>query len=303
MLQKTIKQEVVIKGVALHSGKEALLRLKPLKSGEGIVFKRVDLAGDNTIPANYQNVSSTVMNTEIANGKGAKVATIEHLMAAFFFLGIDNILVELDAPEVPVVDGSAFAYMEAIKKVGLRTLSAARKVVRVVRDIKIKDSYWSVAVSPSEKFRVSSTIDFDHPAIGCQSYDFTLGEFPEANDISKAKTFGFLKDVQTLHSRGLALGANATNVTVLTENGVAEECKLFYGNDFVRHKVLDFCGDIYLGGALILGDFTSYKAGHEANNRLLHAIFKDKANFEVLPDTTARHSVDLHSKPAEVHWH
>lgn len=281
MLQTTIKGEVNISGIALHSGKTAYLRLKPLPAGSGIIFKRTDLAEDNIIEATYLNVSKTVMCTEIANKAGANVTTIEHLMAAFFFLDLDNVMVEVSTSELPVLEGASYGYMQAILEVGLANLPVSKKVLRIKKPISCELGETRLTIEPSEDFIINAKINFEHEFIGEQSYTYKHGEFSNSEDISKAKTFGFMKDVEQLYANGLALGASADNATILTEAGVLEGCKLTYKDEFVRHKVLDMCGDLYLAGHPILGKVTAFKPSHFANNQLVRQIYRNPENYTI----------------------
>ena len=281
MNQRTVNEAVSIKGRALHSGKEVEVTLKPLAAESGIIFKRTDLKGDNVIEAKYSNVTSTTLCTEIGNEAGAKVATIEHLMAAFFFLGIDNILVEVRGSELPAVDGSAYGFMQKILKVGLKELDSPKSILEILETVSIKSDKWELSIKPSESFIINGSISFEHSFINNQSYSYRYGEYVDAADISKAKTFGFLKDIDFLHKNGIGLGANSTNSNIITENGILDGCKLSYKDEFVKHKILDMCGDLYLSGYVIKGEITAFKPGHLANNQLLKAIFNSKANYNV----------------------
>lgn len=296
MKQATVDSVVTIKGIALHSGKQVVMNIKPLEDNQGIIFKRVDLPKHNKIKANYKNVSSTTLCTEISNKKGAKVATIEHLMAAFFFLGIDNALVEVDSTELPSSDGSAYNFIKQILKVGIKELSYPKNVLKILKPVVIKNDVWELSIKPSNSFIVNAQISFSHKLIGTQKYTYKYGEHYNANDIYKAKTFGFLKDAEKLHKAGIGLGANNKNSNILTDNSLMEGCELSYENEFVKHKILDLCGDLYLSDYFIQGEITANKPGHFSNNQLLKSIFSSKYNYCIISSNANDLVVSKNSK-------
>lgn len=297
MKQATISDIIIIKGVSLHGGKQVVMKLKPLEANSGIIFKRVDLQKNNTIVAHYKNVSSTNLCTEISNNKGAKVATIEHLMAAFFFLGIDNVLVELDEAEVPASDGSAYNFIKQILKVGVKELSYSKSILKVLKQVSIKSDVWELSIKPSDSFIVHGKVDFSHSLIGSQSYTYQYGKYSNEKDIYKAKTFGFLKDAEKLHKQGIGLGANSKNSNILTDTSLMEGCKLSYQDEFVKHKILDLCGDLYLSGYFIQGEITASKPGHLSNNNLLRNIFVNKSNYCIIGNSN---NIIIH-KDSKIH--
>ncbi|MGV3278519.1 UDP-3-O-acyl-N-acetylglucosamine deacetylase [Rickettsiales bacterium LUAb2] len=285
MKQLTIKKPVEIKGVALHSGKEITMKLIPLEANQGIIYKRTDLAENNIIEAKPNNVHFTTLCTQIDNGHGAVVSTIEHLMSALYHLGIDNLMIEVNGSELPVLDGSANVFVKKIAKAGIKQLDADKKFLKILKPLEIKSDKWSVSIKPSEQFVIDMIIDFAHPTIGRQRYKYVEGKTNYLRAISRARTFGFLKDVEFLRSQGLGRGASVENTVVLDETSLYKDCKLRYKNEFVRHKILDMCGDLYVAGFRIQGEIFAEKPGHQANNLLLREIFSDPSNYEITTES------------------
>jgi UDP-3-O-[3-hydroxymyristoyl] N-acetylglucosamine deacetylase len=284
MQQITINKSIKLSGVGLHSGKKVNLKLLPAPENTGIIFKRVDVSNvdHQVIKANYLNVTDTKLCTLLSNEFGVKIGTIEHLLSALSALFIDNIIVEVDAPEVPILDGSATIFVKEIEKVGLLHQKANKKILKVLKPVSLENEKWKITILPSDKFSVSATIDFNDKLIGRQSYDFDFITSNYNREISKARTFTFLKDVEYLKSIGLALGGNLDNAIVISDNKVLNATGLRYKNEFVRHKVLDLIGDIYLSGYYIQGKIIAEKMGHEANNMILRELFKDKNNYDII---------------------
>lgn len=275
-MQHTLKNTVELSGIGLHSGKTVSLRLRPAPVDFGIVFKRIDLGeGRNLIPAKHDRVVDTRLCTLIANESGARVGTIEHLMAAFRGLGIDNVLVELDAPEVPVMDGSSKPFIDEIDKVGLVAQSAPRRAIKILKEIIVRDGDKTVRLSPSNVPVFAGRIEFAHADIGVQDYTLKLVNGNFRHDVSDCRTFGFYKEAEMLRAAGLGLGGSLENAIVLDDNGVMNPDGLRCSDEFIRHKILDAVGDLYLAGGPVIGAYEGFKAGHALNNAILHAMFAD----------------------------
>lgn len=286
-MQQTLKTSIQIDGIGLHSGRTVHMRLVPASADHGIVFKRVDMEeGKNFIPALYGSVTDTRLCTLIENDHGARVGTIEHLMAALRGCGIDNLLVEIDAAEVPVMDGSAQPFIKAIDEAGILRLAAPRRAIKILKDITVRDGDKYVRLSPSNVPVFSGRIEFNHADIGVQDYTLKLVNGNFRHDVADCRTFGFLKEAEMLRAAGLGLGGSLETAIILDDNGVMNPEGLRCSDEFVRHKILDAVGDLYLAGGPILGAYEGYKAGHALNNAILHALFADR---------TAWMPVDLHA--------
>ncbi len=279
--QRTLKSPVTTTGVGLHTGARVDMTLKPAGPDTGIVFQRVDLPGLPWLEADPARVTDTRMCTSLRQGD-FKVSTVEHLMSALAGLGIDNLRVELTGPEVPILDGSAAPFVFLIQSVGIEELDAPKRFLRVLKTIDVAEGDKWARLEPHEGFRLSFSIAFDHPAIDRtgQSVTFDLGETPYRKDIARARTFGFAQDVEAMRAHGLALGGSLDNAVVMDEFRVLNPEGLRYADEFVKHKVLDAIGDLYMAGLPILGSFTAHKSGHELNNRLLRALLADQTAFE-----------------------
>jgi len=279
-MQHTLKNIVDMNGIGLHSGKTVSLRLRPAAADHGIVFKRIDMEeGTNLIPAKFDRVVDTRLCTLIANEHGAKVGTIEHLMAALRGLGIDNVLVELDAAEVPVMDGSSKPFIDAIDLIGLQAQSAPRRAIKILKEVIVKDGDKMVRLSPSNVPVFAGRIEFAHADIGTQDFTLKLVNGNFRHDVSDCRTFGFLKEAEMLRAAGLGLGGSLENAIILDDQGVMNPEGLRCSDEFIRHKILDAVGDLYLAGGPILGAYEGFKAGHALNNAILHALFADPANW------------------------
>ena len=294
MQQNTIKSSVHISGVGLHSGEPISLTLRPAQENSGIVFVRNDIHDrDSLIPALWDNVSDTRLCTVISNDDGVSVGTIEHLMSALRGCHIDNIVVELDGAEVPIMDGSAMPFVNAIEEAGIQQQKMARQFIRVLRPVCIEKDGKKVTLSPSASSNFSGDIEFSHPSIGHQHFETQLVNGDFKHDIAEARTFGFLEEVEQLRAHGLALGGSLDNAIVLNQSGVMNEAGLRFDDEFIRHKILDAIGDLYLAGAPILGCYDGHKAGHEMNNLILHELFAQPDAWEY---TTQEQPAALPSK-------
>jgi len=282
MTQLTVSQSVSISGVGLHSGQNINMTLHPAGANVGITFMRTDVQDtqDRYIHALWDNVVDTKLCTVIANKDGVSVGTIEHLMAALHGLHIDNVVVEIDGAEVPIMDGSSMPFITAIEEVGLKELNAPKKAIRILKEVTVEKDGKTVTLSPSSVSSFTGNIEFDHPSIGSQHFATQLVNGDFKHDIAEARTFGFLHEVEYLRANGLALGGSLDNAIVLDENRVLNSTGLRFSDEFIRHKILDAIGDLYLAGASILGAYDGYKAGHEMNNLILHALFADDSAWE-----------------------
>lgn len=281
--QRTLKNTIRATGVGLHSGEKVYLTLKPAPVGTGIVFVRVDLDPAVEIPARAEFVGETTMSTTLVN-QGAKVDTVEHLLSAMAGLGIDNAYVELSAPEVPIMDGSAGPFVFLIQSAGIEEQDAAKQFIRIKHEVTVEEDGKTASFFPFEGFKVSFAIDFDHPVFRGRSQfasvDFSSTSF--VKEVSRARTFGFMRDIEHLRSQNLALGGSVDNAIVVDEYRVLNEDGLRYEDEFVKHKILDAIGDLYLLGKSLVGEFRGNKSGHGLNNKLLQALLANKEAWEVV---------------------
>ncbi len=278
MKQKTIKKAVSGIGIGLHKGMPIKLRLEPLEANDGIVFYRSDLGV--SIKASPSSVVDTQMATVIGKDS-ALISTIEHLLSAVYAYGIDNIRICLDSAESPVMDGSAASFCMLLDEAGVQELDSSKKVMIIKKPIEVQEGAKFVRITPSNEPTFRYTIDFDHCAIGKQEYIFKFSKQGFVEEISKARTFGFLKDVQYLRSKGLALGGSLDNAVVLDEKRVLNAEGLRYENEFVRHKILDALGDMCLLGMPIIADYESFAGSHHLNHLLTKEILKSSENYEI----------------------
>ena len=283
MRQTTIAKKVHNVGIGLHKGEPIRLTLEPLEAGSGIVFYRSDLGV--SFKAEPKNVINTQMATVVGSEKGY-ISTIEHLMSAINAYGIDNIRIIVDANEIPVMDGSSASFCMLLDEAGVRELDANKKALIIKRAVEIREGDKLVRLSPSKSPKFDYTIKFSHPLIGTQHHVFEFSKKSYLKEISRARTFGFLKDVQALRSMGLALGGSLENAVVIDENKILNPEGLRFENEFVRHKILDAIGDLALVGAPILGDYTAFAGSHDLNHKLTLAVLADAKNFELV-DLTA----------------
>lgn len=280
--QQTIKQSFSLKGVGLHSGKKVNLTFQPAKANNGIKFFRTDVLNDNSIDAIWSNVSSTTLCTTISNDKGVSVSTIEHLMSALSGMHIDNANILIDGPEVPIMDGSSFPFVEKLELVGIEILKLDRKILIVNKEVQVNNNDSFARIVPNKQFSIDFQIDFKSSLINKQACQLQLINGNYKSDISTARTFGFEKDVDYLRSNGLALGGSLDNAVVVGEYNILNKEGLRFEDEFVRHKILDSIGDLYLAGNPIHGYFYGNKSGHYLNNQLLRKLFSDKSNFDLI---------------------
>ena len=281
--QTTLRDRVVVSGIGVHSGKPVEMVLHPAEENNGIVFLRTDRqkGTELEIKGSYSSVIDTRLCTIIGHPEKGMIATIEHLMAALVGYGVDNVLVEVDADEVPVMDGSARAYIDAIDQVGLRELSAPRRYIRVLKPVRVQNGDSVGELLPHEGTRFDVTIDFECDTIGVQTFDHELTPDVFKREISLARTFGFMSDVERLWAAGYALGSSLENSVVIGDDQkIVNPDGLRYADEFVRHKTLDAVGDLALAGAQLIAHYRSYKGGHKLNFNMLEALFADDSNWE-----------------------
>ncbi len=279
--QRTIKGMVRATGVGLHSGKKVYMALRPAAANTGVVFRRIDLEPPVDIPADPFHVQDTKLASCLEKD-GAKVSTVEHLMSALAGIGIDNLYVDLTAAEVPILDGSAGPFVFLLQSAGIEEQAAAKKFVRIKKTVEVREEGRWVKFEPHAGFKIGLTIDFDHPFFDKTGRSLTI-DFSETSyvkEVARARTFGFMQDVDTLRSQGLALGGNLSNAIVLDESKVLNSDGLRYKDEFVKHKVLDALGDLYLLGHPIIGAFSGCKSGHALNNALLRRLLADSSAWE-----------------------
>ncbi len=275
--QRTLRKTVACRGIGVHSGREVCLAVKPAPAGHGIVFRRLDIADASAlVPARWDMVVDTTLCTVLANPSDIRIRTPEHLLAALAGAGVDNALIEIDAPEVPIMDGSAAHFCALIDDAGLCLQPSRRRSwIEVLRPVEVRDGDSWVRLSPADRFTASCVIDYDHRHVGKQRFEFdsTRHSFPEA--VGRARTFGFLHELEGLRALGYAKGASLENTVAIASDGVVNEGGLRYPDELARHKVLDAIGDLALAGAPILGAFRGYRSGHRLNTLLLDALFAD----------------------------
>jgi len=279
--QRTLKNVIRATGVGLHTGDKVFLTLRPAAPDTGIIFRRVDLDQPVEIRACPHNVGDTRLSTTLVNGD-VRISTVEHLLSAFAGLGIDNAYVDVSAPEVPIMDGSAGPFVFLIQSAGVEEQHRAKRFIRIKRPIEVRDGDKYARFEPYDGFSVEFTIDFDHPAFNARAkranIDFSTSSF--VKEVSRARTFGFLRDIEALRAQNLALGGSLDNAVVVDEFRVLNEEGLRYEDEFVKHKILDAIGDLYLLGHTLIGAFKGYKSGHALNNELLRALVADSEAWE-----------------------
>lgn len=279
--QRTLKNIIRATGIGLHSGEKVYLTLKPAPVNTGIVFVRTDLTPAVEIKAIAVNVGETTLSTTLTNGS-VKVSTVEHLLSAMAGLGIDNAYVEVSAAEVPIMDGSAGPFVFLIQSAGVEEQSLPKRFIRIKDTVVVKDGDKYASFRPYNGFKVSFTIDFDHPLFDesnqVASLDFSSTSF--VKEVSRARTFGFMRDIEYLRSKNLALGGSVNNAIVVDDYRVLNEDGLRYENEFVKHKILDAVGDLYLLGNSLIGEYVGYKSGHGLNNQLLRTLLKQQEAWE-----------------------
>jgi len=282
--QHTLSKAVKIEGVGVHSGEKATIVINPAADNSGIVYLRTDINDrNNIIPAKWSNVSDTKLCTAITNEDGVRVSTVEHLMSAFATLGVDNAIVEIDGPEIPIMDGSSKEFVKAMLKAGLKKQKARRKAILIKQVVHCEENGVEVRLIPSDERKFSMEIEFASKAIGLQTYEFTLSDEMEyKKEISAARTFGMLHEVEYLRKMGLARGGSLDNAIVVDGDNVLNPEGLRYENEFVRHKILDAIGDMYMAGMPIIANYQGFKSSHAMNNHLLRELFAHPEAYEIV---------------------
>ncbi len=286
-MQTTIAKQVELSGIGLHSGSTVTLRLLPGAANSGVVFRRLDVEPlHSMIAARYDAVCDTRLGTTIKNAQGVSVSTIEHLMAALWGAGLDNVLVELDAPEVPIMDGSSAPFVELLKKAGIAKLAKSKRILRVLKTVEVREGESVASISPNQEgdegMVISIAVEYSNAVIGRQQavYDFRESSFND--ELSRARTFGFEYEVEAMQNAGLALGGSLENAIVVGETSVLNAEGLRFDDEFVRHKALDCVGDLFLAGSRIDGLLSFTRPGHGINNKLLRALMSDPSAYELV---------------------
>jgi UDP-3-O-[3-hydroxymyristoyl] N-acetylglucosamine deacetylase len=293
--QRTLRRALTIEGVGLHSGAKVTLRLLPSAANTGLFFVRTDLAHQPAIPVQARFVTDTALATTLGRD-GVKVGTVEHLLAALQGLGVDNLRMEIDGPEVPIMDGSAAPFAQRMAEAGLRLLGEPRKFLVIKRAVTVSEGDKHATFAPARRLRIDCTIDFKHPLISDQQFTMEFDDRTFLRDVAPARTFGFLRDVDKLRSLGLARGGSLDNAVVVDDFSILNPGGLRFPDEFVRHKLLDALGDVALLGFPVIGALTAFKTGHALNQKLVTQVLADPANYQVV---VAR-SLDARSEELEL---
>lgn len=282
--QRTIATDVRCSGIGLHSGVPVTVHLKPAPENHGVTFRRVDVPRSREIPARAEFVVDTALATTLGDG-GVRVGTVEHLCAALCGLGIDNLRVELDGPEVPILDGSAAPFVFLLRSAGIAEQRKSKRFLVIRRPVTVRDGDKVASLSPASQFSVSSTIDFKHPLISDQSYQLAFSAGAFLREIARARTFGFVRDVEALKRAGMALGGSLENAIVIDDFSILNPDGLRFPDEFVRHKILDAMGDVFLFGMPVIGQLRAHKSGHALNHKLVASVLGDAASHRVISAT------------------
>ena len=282
--QRTLKRIVQATGVGLHTGKKVTLTMRPAPANTGIIYRRTDLNPPVDFPADAKSVRDTMLCTCLVNEDNVRISTVEHLNAALAGLGIDNLVIEVDAAEIPIMDGSASPFVFLLLDAGIEELSSAKKFLRLKETVRVEDGDKWAELSPFNGFSLAFTIDFNHPAIDSSTQRYAMNFSAEnfVRDISRARTFGFMRDIEYLQSKGLCLGGSFDCAIVVDDYRVLNEDGLRFEDEFVRHKMLDAIGDLFMCGHNIIGAFTAFKSGHALNNKLLQAVLAKESAWELV---------------------
>lgn len=284
ILQRTIKETVSATGIGLHSGSKVTVTFRPAPADTGIIYTRTDLNPHVSIKCEPEAVRDTQLCTALVNLDGVRISTVEHLTAALSAMGIDNLFIDVNAPELPVMDGSAQPFIYLLESTGIQELPSPKKFMHVVKKVRVEDGDKWAEITPSDGFSLDLTIDFNHPAMDRELQHFHLDFSGKSfvKELARARTFCFMRDVEYMHAHNLALGGSLENAVVLDDYRVINPEGLRYPNEFVKHKMLDAVGDLYMNGHSILGSFKAYKTGHKLNNMLLRAVLADASNYELI---------------------
>jgi len=298
--QRTLKNVIRATGVGLHSGKKVYLTLRPAPVDTGVIFCRTDLEPMVLIPARAEHVGDTTLSTTLVKD-GVRISTVEHLLSAMAGLGIDNAYIDINCAEVPIMDGSAGPFIFLLQSAGIEEQARPKKFIRIKRKVEVRDGDKSAALYPFAGFKVAFTIDFDHPVFRnrTQSAEVDFSSTSFVKEVSRARTFGFMSDIEQLRARDLALGGSVDNAVVVDEYRILNEDGLRYEDEFVKHKILDAIGDLYLLGRSLIGAFTGYKSGHALNNRLLRELLADSSAWEEVTYSDERQAPISYLQPAQ----
>lgn len=284
MQQRTLAKPVSVTGVGLHSGERVALTLYPAAENSGIAFRRNDLSGEQAevIALNPYLINDTRLSSTVVTERGVRVGTIEHIMSALAAYGIDNVLIELNAPEIPIMDGSSLPFIYLLQDAGVVDQKAQKRFLKILKTVEVQESGKWVRFTPYHGFKTTLTIEFDHPVFNRSNQTFEIDFAGQSyiEEISRARTFGFMQEVEMMRSHNLGLGGNLNNAIVIDDTDVLNPDGLRYPDEFVRHKILDAIGDLYIVGHPIVGAFEGFKSGHAINNALLRAVLADESNYE-----------------------
>ena len=294
--QKTLKKKIHFSGVGVHSGRAVSMNIEPADADTGIIFERCDLDSNNVIEATFDNVVDSRLCTKIKNSDGIFVTTIEHLMAAFSALGIDNAFVKINSSELPALDGSSYEYVKKIIGCGIKPLNKRKKVFKVLKKVEVKSGDRFISISPSNKFSINISINYPETIIGYSEYSYTHSQERFINDLSKARTYTLYEDIEKMRTEGLAIGGSLNNAIVVDKYKILNPEGLRLEKEFVKHKTLDCIGDFYLLGMKLVGNVNCFAPGHSLNQQLLKEIFKDKDNYiieDMIPENNKEIFFDL----------
>ncbi len=280
--QRTIKQAVSVTGIGLHKGEKVTMTLRPAPANTGVIYRRIDVEPFTDIPAKADAVGDTMLCTCLTNEHGHGISTVEHLSSAMAGMGIDNLIVEVDSNELPIMDGSSSPFIFLLQSAGICELNAPKQFIKVKKTIRVEEGDKWAEFNPYDGFRVDFKIDFDHPVIRQTNQHMVMDFSSESyiDQVSRARTFGFLSDLEFMHENNLALGGSMENAVALDEYRVLNQEGLRYSDEFVKHKILDAVGDLYLSGHSLVGELKAYKSGHGLNNKLLNALLNDATAWE-----------------------
>ena len=288
-LQRTLRKEIFCSSIGLHTGRKVNMTIQPAPVDTGVLFVRKDLPDARPIPADFNSVCDTTLATSLGYD-GVTVSTVEHILSAFSGMGLDNAVIELDSFEVPIMDGSSRPFVNMLKEVGTRSQGKSKKMLVIKKPVSVNEGDGSAMLLPSDEFKITYEIDFAHRSIGRQSYAVTFSDKNYEDNICNARTFGFLKEVEFLQAKGLGLGGSLDNVIILDDEKIINKDGLRMPDEFVKHKILDAIGDLFLLGMPIIGHFVAYKSGHRLNNLLLRELMRQESSWEIITDFSQQES-------------
>ena len=281
IMQTTLKNKLLFSGVGIHNGRAVKMSIEPAKPNTGIIFKRVDIDNNNLIKSNIDNVETSQLCTKIKNDHGISVSTIEHLMATFNGLKIDNAIIKINSPELPAMDGSSDEYSQKIIKSGIKTQNISRKYLKIIKKITVREDHRYISITPAKKFTLDIEINYPNTIIGNDKFSYKDSQEEFIKNISKARTFAFYEDIRKMRTAGLAIGGSLNNAIVVDKFKIVNSSGLRLDKEFTKHKVLDCLGDFYLLGMPIIGNIKCFAPGHRLNEKFIKEILKDKTNYEI----------------------